>query len=72
MKNKVSVLFKYLYGNPVRRSVDLDKLISNVIVTRATFPQKWLDCDDLYDPNNDFKITKLELDKNKKLKRIVS
>lgn len=69
MKN-IKVTYKYLYANPVRETTSIKYLLNDVINRRAAFLQKWLDTDALYDPTNDYKVTKLKLDKDKKITQI--
>lgn len=67
MIRNIRVSYKYLYRNPVKRTVGLTILLKEIIQTRATFLQNWLDSDAIYDPTNDFKVTKLTLDNNKQI-----
>lgn len=69
MKN-IRVTYRYLYSNPVKRTTSMSYLIRDLIQTRATFLQQWLDSDEVYDPTNDFKVTKLELDKNQNINHV--
>lgn len=69
MKN-IKVTYKYLYASPVRKTTSIKYLLNDVINRRAAFLQKWLDTDALYDPTNDYKVTKLKLDKDKKITQI--
>lgn len=70
MNHKIKVSYKYVYANPIKRTIVFRDLVDSIIQTKALYIQRWLETDDIYDPNNYFKITKLKLNKDKRIEFI--
>lgn len=69
MSEKIDVKFKYVYNSSMSCRLTLKELLKEIIQLKSTYLYQWLDNDNIYDPNNYYKITNFKL-KNGRLQSI--